>query len=384
MALPGLGLCSRLSLIRFRGGTDGTVIGFYSHRASCEFRHYSSTEPRRGVGQYITSSIRSINSKYEAFLKRRFPRVYTIHFTFTQGSKLIFQDVKDVMRIRTKMASEGLQVCDLPYRDMEKLRQTRKYLMKTLPLLVMSLPPFANYLVFVLMYFFPRQLLIPHFWTPRQKVAFWGSYHSQRVRHHLPLLKELETLSQQVKRGPLQKRLQVLCAQVQRGRTPKVSEILGVRDLYSGPPLNVLSVTHKRRVGALLFLSPRLPGFLVERRLSRHALELLQLDRALSNLGPHQLDESELRQACYLRGLDPYPLSISQCREWLSTWLQVSSSLRKSEQMLLLHSIVFLSANYPSGAADRKPPLRSAQKPSRGDKDGERAVLGSRPSRGDF
>ncbi|XP_068192793.1 LETM1 domain-containing protein 1 [Antennarius striatus] len=357
MSLTSRGMCSRLSLIRLYGvGTNSANIGLYSNHVSCQYRlqlcrHYSSPNFGRGIGQYVTSTIQAVNSKYESFLKRRFPRVYTIHFTFTQGLKLMFQDFKEIKRISMKMRSEGLGFHDLPYRDMEKLRQSRKYLIKALPLALLSLPPFANYLVFVLMYFFPRQVLIPHFWTPKQKVEFWGQYHSRRVQHHLPLLKELEDMSRQIKQGHPQKQLQTLCAQVQSGKNPKVSEILAVRTLYSGLLLNVMSVDHLRHIGALLFLTPYLPGFLIERRLYSHALELLQLDRALTNLGPHQLDDSELRQACFLRGINPYTLSIKQCREWLSVWLQVSVSLKESERMLLLHSILFLSTNYPNGSA---------------------------------
>lgn len=37
---------------------------------------------------------------------------------------------------------------------------------------------------------------------------------------------------------------------------------------------------------------------------------------------------SSLFQACYVRGINSYSLSSSQCREWLSRWLQVSSSLK--------------------------------------------------------
>lgn len=33
-------------------------------------------------------------------------------------------------------------------------------------------------------------------------------------------------------------------------------------------------------------------------------------------------------QACYLRGINSHGLQLHQCREWLSQWLQVSSSLK--------------------------------------------------------
>ncbi|XP_071401936.1 LETM1 domain-containing protein 1-like [Centroberyx affinis] len=110
-----------------------------------------------------------------------------------------------------------------------------------------------------------------------------------------------------------------------------------------------MHVEQMRHICPLLFLTPRLPGFLIGSRLSSHALELLHLDRALSRLGPHQLNDSELRQACYIRGLNSDSLGVNQCREWLSQWLQVSSSLKESEVSLLLHSMVLLSANYPKG-----------------------------------
>ncbi|XP_059189999.1 LETM1 domain-containing protein 1 [Centropristis striata] len=358
MALSCSSLYSHLSLTRLCGlRTNRITNGLYSPYLPCQSRlplcrHYSSSKVRRGLGRYVASKLRRVNDKYEGFLKRRFPRFYLLYHTFVEGFKLLFQDTKDVRRIRTKMFYDKVQYKNLPYREMEKLRQFRRDMMKAVPLVVISIPPFANYLVFVLMYFFPRQILIPHFWTPKQQVEFQGVYHSLRTRRHLPVLKGLENTSKQVKDGKLQSSLKDLCANVQSGANPKVSDILAVRSLFSGPPMGIkrMSVDQMRHLSPLLFLTPRLPGFLVGRRLNSHALELLQLDRALSRLGPHQLSDSELRQACFVRGLHSHSLSINQCREWLHQWLQVSSSLKDSEVSLLLHSIVFLSANYPNGA----------------------------------
>ncbi|XP_037629169.1 LETM1 domain-containing protein 1 [Sebastes umbrosus] len=337
--------------------TNTRTTGLYSPYVSCQSRpalcrHYSSSNVRRGLGRYISSRLQKVNTRYEGFLRRRFPRFYQLYHTFVEGFKLLFRDAKEVQRIKSRMFSDGVQFKDLSYREMEKLRQFRRDVLKAVPLVVISIPPFANYLVFLLMYFFPRQLLIPHFWTPKQQLEFRALYHSLRARHHRPVLKGLESTSQRVKDRQLQSSLKDLCAKVQSGATPEVSEILAVRRLFSGPPLGIhrMSVNQMRHVSPLLFLTPRLPGFLIGRRLNSHGLELLQLDRALSRLGAHQLSEPELRQACYLRGLNSSGLSVGQHREWLSRWLQVSSSLKDSEVSLLLHSIVFLSANAPSGA----------------------------------
>lgn len=69
-------------------------------------------------------------------------------------------------------------------------------------------------LLFTARYFFPRQLLIPHFWTPRQQVEFRALYHSLRARHHWPVLRALKERSYEVKTGKLQIHLEDLCAKV--------------------------------------------------------------------------------------------------------------------------------------------------------------------------
>ncbi|XP_034551166.1 LETM1 domain-containing protein 1 isoform X2 [Notolabrus celidotus] len=359
MALSCSNLCSHLSLIRLCGlrtniinnGVYSPYTAYQSGLPLC--RHYSSSKVRRGVVRYVSSKLQRVNTKYEAFLKRRFPRFFQLYHTFVEGFKLLYQDGKAVGRIKAKMGTMGVKAKDLPYRDMEMLRHFRRNTVKAVPLVLLSIPPFANYLVFVLMYFFPRQLLVPYFWTPSQKVEFQGIYHSLRAQHHLPVLQGLERTSHTIKDGQLQGRLRDLCAKVQNGVTPKASEILAVRSLFSGPPLGVkrMSTDHMRHISPLLFLTPRLPGFLIGRRLNSHALELLQLDRALIRLGPQQLSEAELRQACFVRGLNSGRLDVDQCRAWLSQWLQVSSSLKDSEVSLLLHNLVLLSVNHPKGSS---------------------------------
>ncbi|KAK7884920.1 hypothetical protein WMY93_028043 [Mugilogobius chulae] len=328
MALSCSSLCAHLSLARICGfRITRTTNSLYSPYVSLHARlplgkqNYSTTKVRRGIGRYISSKLQYANAKYEGFLKRRFPRFYLLHHTFIEGVKLLLRDANEVRRIKSRLHSERLQYKDLPYREMEKLRQFRRDLIKAIPLVLVSIPPFANYLVFVLMYFFPRQVLIPHFWTPQQQVTFRGVYHSLRSQH-FPLFSE--------------------DCRVQSGANPKVSEVLAVRSLFSGPPLGIkrMPTDQKRHLSRLLFLTPHLPVFMVGRRLNSHALELLHLDRALNRLGPHQLSDAELRQACYVRGLNSDSLNANQCREWLS----------KSEVSLLLHNIVFLSANYACGS----------------------------------
>uniref|UniRef100_A0A8C9SGD5 LETM1 domain containing 1 n=1 Tax=Scleropages formosus TaxID=113540 RepID=A0A8C9SGD5_SCLFO len=297
----------------------------------------------------LLSRLQWANQKYEKFLQRRFPRFYILYHTFMTGFRLLLKDAKEVRVIKTKMITGKVQFHELSYREMEKLRQFRRDMIKAIPLVLISIPPFANYLVFVLMYLFPRQLLIRHFWTPQQQVEFQGIYHACRAQKYASILKGLMKAVPDINDRQLQSKLLDLCNKVQSGTHPHVLEIQSVRSLFSGLPLGLkrLSVDHMRLLCSLFFLTSHLPAFFISRRLNSHALELLQLDRSLSRLGVNQLNEPELRQACYLRGVNSAKLSTNECQRWLHQWIQLSSKLKESEASLLLHSMVLLSSNYP-------------------------------------
>ncbi|XP_066526595.1 LETM1 domain-containing protein 1 [Hoplias malabaricus] len=353
MALSFMGICRRVSLSVLCGIRPTT--GLYPHRLAaaqvrlCLVRQYSPSQARQGIGRSIASRLKWANEKYERFLQRRFPRFYVLYQTFMRGFRLLFQDAREVHRIRTRMITNRIDYPKLPYREMEKLRQVRRDVIKAIPLVIISIPPFANYLVFFLMYLFPRQLLIRHFWTPQQLVEFQAVYHTRRAQHHQAVLCGLERAVPSVKDDRLKSQLINLCNKVQSGAHPIVSDLHAVRTLFSGPPLGMkrLYTDQMRHLCPLLFLTPRLPAFWMGRRLTCHALELMHLDRAIARLGLHQLNDLELREACYIRGLNVEPLNPSQCRQWLSQWLQFSTYLKESETSLYLHSMVLLTVNFP-------------------------------------
>ncbi len=52
-------------------------------------RHYSSSKAKQGIGRYVASRLQRANSKYEGFLKRRFPRFYQLYHTFVEGKPTV-------------------------------------------------------------------------------------------------------------------------------------------------------------------------------------------------------------------------------------------------------------------------------------------------------
>ncbi|XP_056371054.1 LETM1 domain-containing protein 1 isoform X2 [Oenanthe melanoleuca] len=306
----------------------------------------------RALAAAVASAARRVNDRYERCLQRSFPGFYLLHSTFKNGIQALFLEVKEIRRIRAKMSQQRLSTQQLPYREMERLRQFRRDVLKALPIGIIAIPPFANFLVIVLMYLFPRQLLIRHFWTPRQQQQFLEADGRRRRGRYPGVLRGLALAAGALPGQGGQEQLQRLCDQVQGGAHPQLAQLLALRGLFSGSVLALsrLPAHHVRALSRVLFLTPYLPAALLRPRLLQHVLEIQQLDRALQQLGLGQLSGEELRAACYLRGLSCSHLSQAECRAWLEQWLRLSSQLQASEASLLAHSMVLLSLNY------RQPP----------------------------
>lgn len=63
-------------------------------------------------------------------------------------------------------------------------------------------------------YLFPRQLLIKHFWTPKQEIDFLDIYHGLRKQSHSEILRNLERVIPLISDAGLQWHLTDLCTKV--------------------------------------------------------------------------------------------------------------------------------------------------------------------------
>ncbi|XP_027700054.1 LETM1 domain-containing protein 1 isoform X1 [Vombatus ursinus] len=310
--------------------------------------HLSPKVDLKSIVSSFVAKTKVVNEKYNRFLERRFPRFYVLYSLFIKGFQMLLADAKKARRIKTFMTQKKLMFHQLSYRDMEHLRQFRRDVVKCLFLGIISIPPFANYLVFLLMYLYPRQLLIQHFWTSKQQLEFLDIYHSQRKKSHPEILNCLEKAIPSISNTALQRHFTQLCAKVQNGTHPGINDLLLLKSCFSVYPLDIahLSIAHVKALSRAMLLTPHLPSVLLRYRLNKHTTVLHQLDKALKRLGTGQLTAQEVKSACYLRGLNSTHLTEDWCRIWLEEWLQFSCSLKNAEMSLLLHATVLLSTNH--------------------------------------
>ncbi|XP_061470951.1 LETM1 domain-containing protein 1 isoform X2 [Rhineura floridana] len=300
----------------------------------------------------LVSKVKYMNEKYKKYLERTFPRFYQLYSSFLKGFKIFFSEAKEIRRIKGNMSRKNIKFHQLPYREMERLRQFRRDVIKAIPVGILSLPPFANYLVLLLMYLFPRQLLIRHFWTSKQQAEFLDTYHNMRKEAYTEVVDGLMQLSHSLADQQLRKQMLDLCKKVQEGFHPDIKDLKAARTLFVGHPFGIqrLRVQQVKVLSRVLFLTPRLPSLFLRYRLQNHLSELHHLDQAMLKLGVGELSDEEAQAACYIRGLNSVHLSPLLCRLWLTQWLTLSCSLKDSEASLLAHGMVLLSTNFPSSS----------------------------------
>ncbi|XP_055439604.1 LETM1 domain-containing protein 1 isoform X5 [Bubalus kerabau] len=111
---PGLYVARRLQFVR-----SGLTWG--APRSSK--LHLSPKTDVKSLISYVVTKTKVINGKYHRFLGRHFPRFYVLYTIFMKGLQMLWADAKKARRIKTNMWKHNIKFHQLPYREMEHLRQ---------------------------------------------------------------------------------------------------------------------------------------------------------------------------------------------------------------------------------------------------------------------
>lgn len=90
-------------------------------------------------------------------------------------------------------------------------------------------------------------------------------------------------------------------------------------------------------------------GWFRRLRLVDRAVILTEMDKAIIREGgTHNMPIEALKNACYIRGLNPLHMRTDDMVEWLNKWIAISSATDKENCSLLLHSPILLAYNETS------------------------------------
>lgn len=279
-------------------------------------------------------------------VEKRFPKMKIVR-VFNTGLKDLYQDVKKYMSIMKKKKKVGSQ--GLTREELELNFKLPNDLIKVSPILMISAIPFTNYIVFPLIYFFPRVFLVSYFWTLQQRLDFFLYNYKQKLKYNKPVFRCLQAQKREIKRFPTAVRWNSVIACIGSGTHPTTSDVIACKDLFTGYPfsINSLKQSHISDLLSLHTMSRWMP--FRRKRLMKRGLLLKNMDNAIRKEGGvTKLSTEALKWVVAFRGLNPVNMSNESMQEWLDEWLIVSSAVDKESISLLLHCPVLLAYNHPT------------------------------------
>ncbi|XP_069674389.1 LETM1 domain-containing protein 1 isoform X2 [Periplaneta americana] len=302
----------------------------------------------KNVKQLALSRYMELVKSYEKVLEKKFPTAMHVYRIFMVGIKEFYRDMKYYFRIHRKLTTSPRGFECLTRKEIELYHQMPKDMIRVAPMLILSTLPFANYIVFPLVYLFPRHLLCHHFWTLQQRMEFAMETQRKKLYNYKPVFRclqaQLDTLQGRAEHNNWGYVLGLLGS----GVHPKPEDIVKSIHLFRGDPYH-LAYLYPGHVKGLLRMHSMHMGWRRRHRLAERAQILHEMDMAIEREGGlSNLSQEELRMACFLRGLNPITMKREDMVYWLSQWMSVSKVVDSSSLSLLLHCPILLGYNQPS------------------------------------
>ncbi|XP_074628412.1 LETM1 domain-containing protein 1-like [Acropora palmata] len=267
---------------------------------------------------------------------------------FMAGSKQLGKDVKVMFQIQKKLRSNNYNWDTLKTEEIIHIHQTRKDLLKTLPVVAGFFIPFLGYAVPFAAFLYPKQLLSRHYWQPQQYENFLKQDTKTRRRHYLPLVREVGRVALSYKAHNQTGELISTSVKIVDKEHPSNKELLNAVELFKGELLSFdrLPRYHLKKLSQVWLISPWFPNRVLRLRLKRVLKSIKKEDAALKREGLEHLHEEQLKAVCHSRGLDTTDVDPEALVKWLADWVELSDAAGDTDESFLAHCAVFKTMNY--------------------------------------
>jgi len=258
-----------------------------------------------------------------------------------------------MFEIQRKLKNNAFNWDSLKTEEIIHLHQTRKDLLKSLPVVVGFFIPFLGYAVPFVAFLYPKQLLSHHYWQPHQRRKFELQDVRRRQKHHLPIVREIGRLALSYKASRCSKDLMSTSVKVVNKQHPSNEELLSMAEFFKGELLGFdhLPRYHLKKLSHVWLISPWLPKPVLRARLKHVLKSIKKEDAALKREGLENLQEEQLKAVCHSRGLDTTDVDPEALVRWLADWVELSDAAGDTDESFLAHCAVFKTMNY-SGDKD--------------------------------
>ncbi|CAH3190483.1 unnamed protein product [Porites evermanni] len=270
--------------------------------------------------------------------------------TFVAGSKQLGKDVKLMFDIQKKLKNSNYNWDGLKTEEIIHLHQTRKDLLKSLPVVVAFFIPFLGYAVPLVAFLYPKQLLSRHYWQPHQWEKFALQDVRRRTRYYLPVVREVGrlALSHKANINCQSTDLMSTSVKVVNKQHPSNEELLSAVEFFKGELLSFdhLPRYHLKKLSQVWLISPWLPKRFMRARLKKLLQAIQKEDAAIKREGLESLNEQQLKDVCHSRGLDTSDVDPEALVMWLADWVELSNAAGDMDESFLAHCAIFKAINY--------------------------------------
>jgi len=272
---------------------------------------------------------------------------------FVRGCKILYGDVRLAMKTSKKIGVykrvDVLSRDDLTREEVRHLRQTRKDLVKALPVAMLFMVPFVGYFAPVLAYVFPKQLLSQQFWHPKQKKEFVLEEYEKRSQYYYSLVREVGVTCKEIKNRQFFR----LCIEILDGKHPTTEELLHYKEEFvrdNDFSFQKMPRYHLVKLCRCWLIPTRwyLPRWFLISALSKRISNLHEDDLLLARDGIELLTPQETSDAVHVRGLDETSLCYHSEVHWLKEWNDLSRRVQGDANKIsfLAHAAIFKAANF--------------------------------------
>jgi hypothetical protein len=183
---------------------------------------------------------------YINILEKKFPKTIYLYKSFQIGIKGFFEDFKQCLHLHWKIRNHGLDA--LTQDEIKLIFIMANDLKKIIPIILMSIVPFANYIILPLAFYFPHKFLTSHFWTKQDKQNFILKDHKKRAKYNQALLNCMENQIEVINDPKLLTKIKDVITVLNNGTHPIIDDVINCRKLFSGPPYSLYYIKREHVV----------------------------------------------------------------------------------------------------------------------------------------
>lgn len=107
---------------------------------------YNPKKVQENILGYVLTRFMDYVKNYERMVEKKYPRAFKVYRVYMDGVASFYRDMKDYLKISTKLLGRPENILQLSRRELEIYYQLPKDMRKVGPLLLVSSIPFAQYL----------------------------------------------------------------------------------------------------------------------------------------------------------------------------------------------------------------------------------------------